>query len=160
MSRTGLIIAAMAPVLALAFTMPLLAYALPYDDNKTAIASVADISTKGLTRRESRELNDILVGRKAGEARQCISIQRVRRSTRFGDDILIYEMRSGDILVNRTRNGCRDVGNASLITKTNGDRLCRGQIFEVRDFETGITLSNCAYGDFVEYNQIAEESAD
>jgi hypothetical protein len=146
----------------------LLISAVPDAENTPAIAeeetaSIAGISTQGLNKREIKRLERMLDGREAGEARQCISLRKVRRSTGLGDDILIYEMRGGNILVNRPRSGCNNLGGNGIINSTPDDRICEGQIFEVRDFRAGISLGGCSFGEFVEYTKTeaeAEDSAD
>lgn len=165
MAKAGFTIAAITSTLALAGAVPLLAFAAPYQNNADSAEveeapSVAGISTKGLKDREIKRLTRMLDGREAGKARQCIQLSQVRRSAGLGDDILIYEMRGGDILVNRTAAGCNDLGDNGIVNTTPDARVCEGQIFEVRDFRAGISLGSCSFGEFVEYNEIDKDSAD
>jgi hypothetical protein len=168
MAKTGLYAAAIASTLVLAGAGPLMAWAPPYDDiaaddTVKDTDSVAGISTKGLKKRDLKRLTRMLEGREAGRAQQCIQLRQVRRSAGLGDDILIYEMRGGNILVNRPRSGCNNLGGNGIINSTPDDRICEGQIFEVRDFRAGISLGGCSFGEFVEYTKTeaeAEDSAD
>jgi hypothetical protein len=165
MAKAGFTIAAITSTLALAGAVPLLAFAAPYQNDADSAQveeapSVAGIPTKDLRDRDIKRLTRMLEGREAGEARQCIRLRQVRRSANIGDDILIYEMRGGDILVNRTAAGCSNLSRNGIVNVTPNDFICKGQIFEVRDFLAGITLGSCAYGDFVEYTKTGEDSAD
>lgn len=165
MVKAGLTIAAITSTLALAGAVPLLAFTAPHQNNADSAEveeapSVAGISTKGLRDRDIKRLTRMLEGREAGEARQCIRLSQVRRSAHVGDDILIYEMRGGDILVNRTADGCNNLSSNGIVNVTPNDYICKGQIFEVQDFQARIPLGSCAYGDFVEYEEIGKDSAD
>lgn len=128
------------------------------DDTKSE--TVAGISTEGLRDRDIKRLKNYLDGREAGEARQCIRLRQVRRSANLGDDILVYEMRGGDILVNRPQSGCSNLSGNGVINDSPDDFVCSGQIFEVRDFQAGITLDSCSFGEFVEYVETEQDAAD
>ena len=152
-------------ILVIAGTSPLWAFAASSNDGvadaqESAAQDVAGISTEGLKKREVKKLERFLADREAGEARQCIRLRQVRRTATLGDDILIYEMRGGDILVNRTRSGCNAVGGNAIINSTPDDRICSGQIFEVRNLRANIPLGSCAFGEFVQYDKTGSENAD
>ena len=165
MAKTGLYAAAIASTLVLAGAGPLMAWATPYDDiaaddTVKDTDSVAGISTKGLKKRDLKRLTRMLEGREAGRAQQCIQLRQVRRSAGLGDDILIYEMRGGQIFVNRPRSGCNDLSDNGIVNTSPDDRICEGQIFDVRDFRAGIPLASCSYGKFVEYTEVEKDAAD
>ncbi|WP_438728333.1 hypothetical protein ACR9YC_13005 [Parasphingorhabdus sp. DH2-15] len=152
-------------ILVLAGTTPLWAFATSSNEGVAieedgAAQNVAGISVDGLKKKEIKTLNRYLANREAGDARQCIRLRQVRRTATVGDDILIYEMRGGDILVNRTRSGCNAVGGNAIINSTPDDRICNGQIFEVRDPLANIPLGSCAFGEFVQYDKVGSENAD
>lgn len=129
-------------------------------DEQQEQETIAGISTADLKKREIRTLRMWLEGRQPGAERQCVRLRFIRRSVNLGDDIMLYEMRGGTILVNRTSGQCNNLGGNGVINRSPDDNICEGQIFDVQDFQARIPLGSCSYGKFVEYEEIGKDSAD
>ena len=94
----------------------------------------------------------MLVGKTAGRAAKCLPLQRSNDMVVIDDDTILY--RDGrTTYVNHPLGSCNLLGRGSyaLVTRSSGSQLCRGDIANVVDASTGMTVGSCALGDFVPY---------
>lgn len=96
--------------------------------------------------------NRLTAGRVAGPAVDCLPLVRTNDMTVIDDQTLVF--RDGRTTwVNNMQGSCSQldgVGRA-IVNRTFGAQLCSGEIAQVVDTTSGITVGSCAYGDFVPY---------
>lgn len=111
-----------------------------------------------LTEKQQARLDQRLEGRTAGEARSCINRNDQRRMTVISDDILIFSAsrNARTIYVNKPPGGCPDADRNILSYRRSTSSLCRGEIVNLIDNASGISMGSCAFGDFVPYTRDAE----
>ena len=94
----------------------------------------------------------MLAGKTPGRAEKCLPLQRSNDMVVIDDDTILY--RDGrTTYVNQPLGSCNLLGRGSyaLVTRSSGSQLCRGDIANVVDATTGVTVGSCALGDFVPY---------
>lgn len=111
-----------------------------------------------LTEKQQAKLDKRLEGRTAGEAKSCINRNDQRNMTVISDDILIFSSsrNAKTIYVNKPLGGCSGADRNILSYKRWSSSLCRGEIVQLLDNATGMTMGSCAFGDFVPYTKDAE----
>jgi hypothetical protein len=69
------------------------------------------------------------------------------------DDRTIVFKRGRQVYVNHLLGECDglDSGFYTLVTRSGGSGMCRGDISHVTDVRTGMMVGSCAIGDFVPY---------
>jgi hypothetical protein len=98
------------------------------------------------------QLNQLLAGRIAGAPQSCLPPGRNDNMITIDENTILF--RSGGTLYrNDLRGGgCNRLGGSyALVTRTTGSSLCSGDIAQVADLSTGVTLGSCVLGDFVPY---------
>ena len=93
-----------------------------------------------------------LAGKVAGQPVRCLPTFRTNDMVAIDENTILY--RDGrTTYVNHPLGSCSGLGrfNNSLVTKTLGGNLCRGDLARVVDLRTGVTAGSCALGDFVPY---------
>jgi len=104
--------------------------------------------------REAMALADALRGRTAGEPMSCVNQRDLRGNRSAGEGAIIFDGPGTLIYVNRPPAGCPDLDSGrSLLTRTSGTGLCRGDIVTVFDPLTGNQYGSCGLGDFVPYRR-------
>jgi len=99
------------------------------------------------------ELARALEGRVAGEAVDCVSLQRIR-STRIIDDTAILYDAGSIIYVNRPRSGAESLDRwDTLLTRPFGSRLCSIDTVQLLDSTSRITTGLVFLGEFVPYRK-------
>lgn len=105
------------------------------------------------TAQQQATYNRELAGKTPGKAESCLPLQRSNDMVVIDDGTILY--RDGrTTYVNQTLGSCNMLGRGSyaLVTRSgNGSMLCRGDISNVVDATTGMTVGSCALGDFVPY---------
>lgn len=102
--------------------------------------------------RAQAQYDRLLAGKTPGKPAKCLPLQRSNDMVVIDDDTILY--RDGrTTYVNKPLGGCNQLGNGSyaLVTRSQGSQLCRGDIANVTDMTSGITVGSCALGDFVPY---------
>ena len=102
------------------------------------------------------ELQRLVAGKVAGPAVSCLPRYRADRMVVIDDNTIAF--RDGSrVYVNQMRGGGCDrlaSGFYTLVTRTvGGTGLCRGEIAQVADLTTGMTVGSCALGDFIPYTR-------
>jgi|TARA_R110000765_G_scaffold58463_2_gene114253 hypothetical protein len=111
-----------------------------------------------LTEKQQAMLDKRLEGRTAGEAKSCISGNDQRNMTVISDDILIFSSsrNAKTIYVNKPYGGCHNADRNILVYKRSTSALCRGEIINLVDNASGMTVGSCAFGDFIPYTRNAD----
>ncbi len=113
--------------------------------------------TIALTEKQQTKLDKRLEGRTAGEARSCINHSDQRQMTVISDDILIFgsSRNAKTIYVNKPYLGCRNADRNILTYSRPTSSLCKGEIVQLIDNGSGMTMGSCAFGEFVPYTKDA-----
>ena len=111
-----------------------------------------------LTEKQQAMLDKRLEGRTAGKAKSCISGNDQRNMTVISDDILIFSSsrNAKTIYVNKPYGGCHNADRNILVYKRSTSALCRGEIINLVDNASGMTVGSCAFGDFIPYTRNAD----
>ena len=111
-----------------------------------------------LTEKQQIMLDKRLEGRTAGEAKSCISGNDQRNMTVISDDILLFSSsrNAKTIYVNKPYGGCHNADRNILVYRRSSAALCRGEIVQLVDNLSGMTMGSCAFGDFVPYTKDAD----
>ncbi|NJC35055.1 hypothetical protein GGR88_002569 [Sphingomonas jejuensis] len=101
---------------------------------------------------------DALAGLTPGQPQACIPINQSRSTTFIGDRTILYRVNQNLIYRNDPPNGCPGLRRGmTIITRTPGTQLCRGDIVRVADLVAGIKAGGCGLGDFVPYRRDAAD---
>ena len=101
------------------------------------------------------KLQQLIGGRAPGQAVGCLPSYSAR-DMRVIDDNTIAFRSGGDLYVNDlSAGGCTQLGSGfyTLVTRSSGGSLCSGDIAQVMDVSTGMTVGSCALGDFIPYRR-------
>ena len=115
-------------------------------------------TTSELTEKQQVKLDQRLEGRTAGETRSCINRHDQREMTVISDDILIFgsSRNAKTIYVNKPYGGCPDADRNILSYSRPTSSLCKGEIVNLIDNASGISMGSCAFGEFVAYTKEAD----
>lgn len=110
-----------------------------------------------LTEKQTATLEKELAGKVPGEKVSCIS-QVPRTDLKvISNDVLLYRVSSRLVYKNELLGTCSGLTRGdTLITKSFGSQLCRGDIARTADLTIGIPTGSCALGDFVPYRTPAK----
>ncbi len=101
------------------------------------------------------QLQSLLAGRVAGQPVSCLRGQRANNMITIDDNTVVF--RDGrTVYRNDFRGGTCDQlgrGHYALITRNTTSGLCSGDIAQVADLSSGITVGSCVLGDFVPYTR-------
>lgn len=98
----------------------------------------------------------LLAGKTAGRPANCLPLLRSHDMVVIDDNTILY--RDGrTTYVNQPLGSCNLLsrGSYALVTRSFGSQLCRGDIANVVDASTGVTVGSCALGDFVPYKPVS-----
>ena len=109
------------------------------------------------TAKAEAHLQKLLAGKAAGPARSCLPEYRSDNMVVIDDNTVVF--RDGRTVYRNdfVGGGCSRLGSgyyALLTRRMGGSGLCRGDIAEVKDLTSGITVGSCVLGDFVPYTRI------
>jgi hypothetical protein len=117
-----------------------------------AACETADSPPDARSAYQQRTYDREITGKVAGRPEKCLPLQRSNDMVVIDDDTILY--RDGrTTYLNRPLGSCNMLGRGSyaLVTRSTGSALCRGDIANVVDASTGVTVGSCALGDFVPY---------
>lgn len=98
-------------------------------------------------------LEQVLRGRLAEAPIACIPVRSVEGTRSVADDLLLYEGRGDIAYLNRTRGSCNLRPHAALIRRTTSPNVCAGEIVNVYDPVSGVSLGSCSLGEFTPYRR-------
>ena len=94
----------------------------------------------------------LTAGKVAGKPMDCLPHYRADDMVTIDDSTVAFREGSR-VYVNHLINECNglDSGFYTLVTKSHGTGLCRGDMSQVAAVRTGVTVGSCAIGSFVPY---------
>src|SRR5215213_4912549 len=104
--------------------------------------------------RDQQELGARLVGRVAGPATDCLPSHRAGNQMNISDNTILFDY-GNTIYRNDPPGGCPGLGSGqyALVVRPVGSSLCRGEIAQVRDLQSGMLRGTCTLGSFVPYRR-------
>lgn len=117
----------------------------------TASVSAQPEAANPRAEKEAARLAKALDGKVAGKPVSCISLRDIRSTKGYGERTMLYEVNRGLVYRNDPAGGCPMRDDRTIVTRTPGTQLCRGDIALVRDLTTGFDYGSCVLGDFVPY---------
>jgi hypothetical protein len=116
-----------------------------------ACATGADTAPQ-LTEKQTQTLEKELAGKVPGEKVSCISQFPQTNMRVISNQVLLYKVNSKLIYKNELLGSCSGLSRGdTLITKSFGSQLCRGDIAHTADLTIGTLSGSCALGDFIPY---------
>ena len=122
-----------------------------------ALASCTTAAPQQLQRsdRAEVELQSLVAGKVAGKPQSCLPGFRTENMIVVDDNTVFY--RAGSQLYRQDFMGgqCNGLGSGhyALVTRQFGSTLCRGDIADVMDTSSGMSVGSCVMGDFVPYSR-------
>lgn len=106
-----------------------------------------------LSEKQAAKLEKALEGRVPGEKVNCISQFTRANMTVISDNVLLY--RAGSVIYRNDLIGsCAGLTRGdTLITRSFGSQLCRGDIARTANLQAGFQTGSCALGDFTPYRK-------
>jgi hypothetical protein len=105
-----------------------------------------------LTDKQAATLDKALAGKVAGEKVSCINREPQTNLTVISNNVLLYRVSRRLIYKNELIGSCNGLTSGdTMITRSFGSQLCRGDIATSANLVTGMTTGSCALGDFVPY---------
>lgn len=107
------------------------------------------------TAKAEAHLQKLLAGKSAGPAISCLSHHRADNMVVVDDNTVVF--RDGATVYRNDFQGgqCSRLGSGfyAMYTRTSGTGLCRGDIAQVIDTTSGMSVGSCVLGDFVPYTK-------
>lgn len=121
-----------------------------------ALGACSTAPEPGRSAQAQAHLQKLLAGKVAGKPISCLPHYRANDMVVIDDNAVAF--RDGrTVYLNDFQGGtCSNLGSGfyALLTRTfGGTGLCRGDIAQVIDTSTGMTVGSCAMGDFVPYSK-------
>jgi hypothetical protein len=106
------------------------------------------------TAKGQEQYQQLIAGKVAGPAQSCLPTIATKDMFIVDDETVAFKTGGNRVYVNRLRSGCSNLSSGvnSMITRqADASSLCRGDLAEVKNLTSGITVSSCLFGDFVPY---------
>lgn len=117
-----------------------------------AAAGCAPLAPQQPSASDRAALQSALSGRMAGPQVNCIDQRSLRSNRSIGEGAILFEGVGRAIYVNSPPSGCPLLRSGrTLVTRSIGGQLCRGDIVSVIDMTSGMHLGSCALGGFTPY---------
>lgn len=105
-----------------------------------------------LTPKQSAKLEKALEGKVAGEKISCINREPQTSLTIISNKVLLYRVSKRLVYKNALIGSCSGLTYGdTMIVRSFGSQLCRGDLATSANLMTGMTTGACALGDFVPY---------
>lgn len=128
--------------------------ALPLIPVAAALAGCMTQPPPTRTAEAQAEFQRLTAGRVAGPSLTCLPSYRADNMVRIDEGTVVFKD-GGTVYVNRLHGQCDGLNNGfyTLVTKSHGSGLCRGDIAHVTDISTGMVVGSCAIGEFIPYRR-------
>jgi hypothetical protein len=106
------------------------------------------------TLRAQQQYDQLLAGKAAGAPMSCLPSYRSNDMVTIDDNTIAFKDGSSRVYINHMQGGCSNLsaGPYALVTRSfGGAGLCRGDIAQVVDTLSHMTVGSCVFGDFVPY---------
>ena len=102
------------------------------------------------------KLDRLLAGKVAGPPMTCLQPYQASETITIDDNTILFR-RGNTLYRNELAGGCNGLGSGfyTLVTRTTGSGLCRGEIATVTDVRSGVSVGSCTLGDFIPYRPVA-----
>ena len=120
------------------------------------LASCAAAPQPGRSAKAEDHFQKLLAGKVAGPAVSCLPSYRASDMVVIDDQTVAFRDGSRRVWVTNLQSSCSNLGSGhyALVTKRfGGSGLCRGDIGQVADLTTGMTVGSCVFGDFTPYER-------
>ena len=120
------------------------------------LASCAAAPQPGRSARAENRFQQLLAGKAAGPAVSCLPSYRANDMVVIDDQTIAFRDGSRRVYVANLSHSCTNLGSGhyALVTKRyGGSGLCRGDIGQVADLTTGMTVGSCVFSDFTPYER-------
>lgn len=99
-------------------------------------------------------LSQLLAGKAAGPAQSCLPSYRTTNLQVINNNTIAFHDGSR-VYLNHMRGGCALLGTPgyTLVTRSFGTGPCSGDIAQVMDLSTGMTVGSCSFGDFIPFTR-------
>lgn len=105
-----------------------------------------------LTEKQTAELDKALAGKVAGPSVSCINRERQSSLKAISNNVLLYRISRNLVYRNDLIGECTGLTRGdTIIVRSFGSQLCRGDMATTADLTVGITTGACALGDFTPY---------
>lgn len=104
--------------------------------------------------RAEARLQQQLAGLTAGQAQSCLPHYRADQMSVIDENTILFRESPSRIWRNEVEGVCNMAGTQTLVLRSSGTSICRGEIAEVTDLRTGVSYGSCVLGDFVPYTRI------
>ncbi|MCI4590762.1 hypothetical protein MOK15_11735 [Sphingobium sp. BYY-5] len=107
---------------------------------------------KPLTEKQTVALDKALAGKVPGEKVSCINREPQTNLTVISNNVLLYRVSRKLVYKNELIGSCSGLTYGdTMIVRSFGSQLCRGDFTTTANLQTGITTGSCALGDFIPY---------
>ncbi len=105
-----------------------------------------------LTDKQAAKLDKALAGKVAGEKVSCINREPQTSLTVISNNVLLYRVSRRLVYKNELIGSCSGLTYGdTMIVRSYGSQMCRGDFTTTANLQTGITTGACALGDFIPY---------
>lgn len=105
-----------------------------------------------LTDKQAIKLDKALAGKVAGEKISCINRVPQTSLTVVSNSVLLYRVNRKLVYRNDLIGSCNGLTYGdTMIVRSYGSQMCRGDFTTTANLQTGITTGACALGDFIPY---------
>lgn len=101
-----------------------------------------------------QHLQRLLAGKTAGTPTSCLPNYRSADMVVIDDNTVLFRDGRSRVWRSEMRGGCNRLGSGfySIVTRSfGGSGPCGGDIAEIADLSTGVSVGSCVWGDFVPY---------
>jgi hypothetical protein len=123
-------------------------------------AALAGCTTQPPTANRTAEAQatfaQLTAGKVPGQPVSCLPTYLSNDMVTIDDSTVVFKQ-GGTVYVNHLLGECNGLksGFYTLVTRSHGSGMCRGDISHVQDIRTGTMVGTCAIGDFVPYKTAA-----
>lgn len=120
------------------------------------LAGCAPVPPDTTTPYAQAKLEQMLAGKVPGQPMTCLQPYQASETITIDENTILFR-RGNTIYRNELSGGCNGLGSGfyTLVTRSSGAGLCRGEIATVADVSSGVTVGSCVLGDFVPYRPVA-----
>jgi hypothetical protein len=122
----------------------------------SASACAGSAMSEPRTAKAEQRLLTQLQGKVPGPPVSCLPPYRANDMITIDDNTILFRESRNKVYRQEPPGGCSPMGSGgyTLVTRSIGSQMCRGDIVQVTDLRSGIIAGSCALGDFVPYTAV------